>query len=223
LKTWIAILLLVATGAAAPAEPDPRVAVWSKVLPERAEVLKLTGDAARGESVFAICRGCHRAGALGRPDGSYPRLAGQHASVLIKQMTDVRAGLRSNPKMLPFADEHELTPQDIADVAVYLQALPVPPSQSHGPGDNLDRAAVLYRHDCATCHGAHGMGDAEKLYPRLSGQHFRYLLRAGRMIRDGQRHNAHPEMVDAIARYTDDDLSAVADLVSRMAVEDLGK
>jgi hypothetical protein len=28
--------------------------------------------------------------------------------------------------------------------------------------------------------------------------------------------NAHPKMVDAIARYTDEDLSAVADLVSRM-------
>jgi cytochrome c553 len=223
LKAWIAILLLVATGAAVPAEPDPRVAVWSKVLPERAEVLKLTGDAARGESVFAICQGCHRVGALGRPDGSYPRLAGQHASVLIKQMTDVRAGLRSNPKMLPFADEHELTPQDIADVAVYLQALPVPPSQSHGPGDGLDRAAVLYEHDCATCHGAQGMGDGAKLYPRLSGQHFRYLLRAGRMIRDGQRHNAHPEMVDAIARYSDEELAAVADLVSRMAVGEVTK
>ena len=223
MKIWIAILVLIATGAAVPAEPDPRIAVWSKLLPERAEVLKLKGDAARGESVFAICQGCHRVGALGRPDGSYPRLAGQHASVLIKQMTDVRAGLRSNPKMLPFADEHELTPQDIADVAVYLQALPVPPSQSHGPGDDLDRAAVLYEHDCATCHGAQGMGDAAKLYPRLSGQHFRYLLRAGRMIRDGQRHNAHPEMVDAIAHYTDEELSAVADLISRMGLADAKK
>jgi cytochrome c553 len=223
LKAWFGVFLLLVAGAARSAEPDPRVAVWSNVLPERAEVLSLTGDAARGESVFAICRGCHRAGALGRPDGTYPRLAGQHASVLIKQMTDVRAGLRSNPKMLPFADEHELTPQDIADVAIYLQALPVPPSQSHGPGDQLDRAAALYAHDCETCHGAQGMGNAAKLYPRLSGQHFRYLLRAGRMIRDGQRHNAHPEMVDAIARYTDEDLSAVADLVSRMGVAELGK
>jgi cytochrome c553 len=223
LKSWIGILLVVTAGAAVSAEPDPRVAVWSRVLPERAEVLSLAGDAARGESVFAICRGCHRAGALGRPDGSYPRLAGQHASVLIKQMTDVRAGLRSNPKMLPFADEHELTPQDIADVAIYLQALPVPPSQSHGPGDGLERAAALYSHDCATCHGEQGMGDAAKLYPRLSGQHFRYLLRAGRMIRDGQRRNAHPEMVDAIARYRDEDLSAVADLVSRMGVGEIKK
>jgi cytochrome c553 len=222
LKPWVGIVVLLAAGAAA-AEPDARVATWSRILPERAEVLKLAGDAARGESVFAICRGCHRAGALGRPDGTYPRLAGQHASVLIKQMTDVRAGLRSNPKMLPFADEHELTPQDIADVAVYLQALPVPPSQSQGPGERLDRAAALYSHDCESCHGAQGMGDAAKLYPRLSGQHFRYLLRAGRMIRDGQRRNAHPEMMDAIARYTDEDISAVADLVSRMRTDETGK
>jgi cytochrome c553 len=168
-------------------------------------------------------RGAIASARLAGPTAAIHGWRASTASVLIKQMTDVRAGLRSNPKMLPFADEHELTPQDIADVAVYLQALPVPPSQSRGPGDGLDRAAVLYEHDCATCHGAQGMGDGAKLYPRLSGQHFRYLLRAGRMIRDGQRHNAHPEMVDAIARYSDEELAAVADLVSRMAVGEVTK
>lgn len=216
MKTWAWALMLLSSSFVRATDEDPRLIEWSRMLPERAQVLSLTPDAPRGEKVFALCQGCHRAGALGRPDGTYPRLAGQHASVLIKQLTDVRAGLRSNPKMLPFADEHELTPQDIADVAAYLQALPVPDSQSHGPGDDLDRAAALYKRDCASCHGARGEGDGEKLYPRLSGQHYRYLLRDGRMIRDGARHNAHPRMVDAIKSYSDDDLAIVSDFISRM-------
>ena len=57
------------------------------------------------------------------------------------------------------------------------------------------------------------------LYPRVSGQHYRYLLRESRMIRDGKRHNAHPEMVSVIRRYTEFDLAAVADFMSHLPVE----
>ena len=36
-------------------------------------------------------------------DGTFPQLAGQHTTVLIKQMADIRAGERDNPTMYPFA------------------------------------------------------------------------------------------------------------------------
>lgn len=199
-----------ATGAAAGADG------WNAPQAEQTLVLRLQGDAVRGEAAFTICQGCHRPGALGRVDGSYPRLAGQHATVLIKQMTDIRSGLRSNPKMQPFADEHALSPQDIADIASWLQGLRAQADHGIGPGADLDRAAAHYQRDCALCHGAAGQGDAARFYPRIAGQHYRYLLRTSLMIRDGQRRNGHPLMVDAVRGYTPDDLSALADLVSRM-------
>ena len=211
-------LLLAAIGcslALASTPPD----AWNAPYPEKTAALAAKGDPARGALAFEICQGCHRAGALGRPDGSYPRLAGQHATVLIKQLTDVRSERRSNPKMLPFADHQALSVQDIADIAAYLQALPVPATQGQGPGTDLARGRQLYERDCSVCHGPRGEGQGERFYPRVSGQHYRYLLREGHAFRDGQRRNVHPEMATAIGTYTDDELAAVSDHMSRLPVD----
>lgn len=191
---------------------------WNATYPEKEEALALKGDATRGEAAFVICQGCHRVGALGRADGSYPRLAGQHAAVLIKQLADVRSGRRNNPKMLPFADHQSLSVQDIADIGAFLQRLPVPPDQGQGDGKDLVRGRQLYERDCASCHASDGMGDAAKFYPRVSGQHYRYLVREGRMIRDGERRNSNPDMVGVIRNYSDEEIAAVSDYIARLPV-----
>jgi len=190
--------------------------VWNEMQGEKLLALRAKGDPLRGEIAFEVCQGCHRSHALGRPDGKYPRLAGQHASVLIKQMTDVRAGRRDNSRMFPFANEHVLGPQDIADVAVYLQGLPVNADNGKGSGSDLARGKALYLKDCATCHGERGEGHGPGFQPRLSGQHYLYLLHEGRAIRDGERRNADPKMVGVIKVYRDADLEAVLDYVSRL-------
>lgn len=192
--------------------------VWNQMRGEKLIALQARGDPLRGELSFEVCMGCHDEAAVGEPDGSYPRLAGQHATVLIKQLTDVRAGQRDNPKMYPYAADHVLAPQEIADLAVYLQGLPVPPDNGHGPGQALERGKALYQAECETCHGAAGGGEAAKFYPRVSGQHFRYLLREAKMIRDGQRRNANPEMVKSVKNLSDADLEAVSDYMSRLPV-----
>jgi cytochrome c553 len=201
---------------AAPPDPDY---VWNEMQAEKLQALRALGAPARGAVAFEVCQGCHRANALGRPDGSYPRLAGQHDTVLIKQLTDVRAGRRRNDKMLPFANHEVLSPQDIADIASYLTRLPVPPDHGKGPGDDLERGRSDYTLLCATCHGARGEGDAAKFYPRLSGQHFKYLLRESVDIRDGTRANANPRMREATRNLDDRRLAAIADYVSRLATD----
>ena len=206
-----ALLFALVGCTAALAEPQ-----WNASYPEKAEALALKGDVVRGESAFVICQGCHRVGALGRADGSYPRLAGQHATVLIKQLVDVRSGRRNNPKMLPFADHQALSVQDIADIGAFLQQLPVPADQGQGDGKELARGRQLYERDCISCHAADGTGDAGKFYPRVSGQHYRYLLHEGRMIRDGERRNVNPDMARVIRDYSDEEIAAVADYISRL-------
>lgn len=215
------LLLLACSGACADDAPvwiginDP---AWNEMYPERVQAIQAKGDIKRGESAFVICQGCHRAGALGRVDGSYPRLAGQHVSVLIKQMADVQTERRTNPKMLPFIQLHEILPQHVADIAAYLHSLPVPETQGRGPGDKLPRGRLLYEKDCASCHGSQGEGSDAKFYPRVSGQHFNYLLLESQSIRDGKRRNAHPVMVKVIRNYSDGDIAAVADFMSRLPV-----
>lgn len=210
-KFLMAALMALAAGA------GPALA-WNEMTPEKQLALSLSGDRVRGEVAFEICRGCHRVGALGRPDGSYPRLAGQHRTVLIKQIVDVRAGLRENAKMLPFADSHAITPQDIADISVYLEGLPVPADQGQGAGHDLVRGKALYEKDCTRCHGEDGEGSSSNYYPRVSGQHYRYLYREGIAIRDGQRRNANPKMADAVRSYSDGEMAAVTDYMSRLPV-----
>lgn len=222
-QLMLSLLALPALAIGVEPETVPRAAgiesagyVWNEMEGEKLLALQAKGDVSRGAVAFEVCQGCHRNGGTGRVDGSYPRLAGQHASVLIKQMTDIRAGRRDNRKMEPFSSEHVLGPQEIADIAAYLQAQPVTPDNGQGPGKDQGRAGKLYQRDCADCHGTQGEGDAAAFYPRLSGQHYRYLRREALLIRDGGRRNSNPDMVKSVRNYSDRDLEIVSDYASRL-------
>jgi cytochrome c553 len=153
------------------------------------------------------------ASGAGRPDGTFPQLAGQHTTVLIKQMADIRMGLRDNPTMYPFAKEMT-DPQDLADTSAYIQSLCIP--VDHGKYEGADAAKQiaagkeLYEKQCKECHGANGEGVKEKFYPVIAGQHYKYLLRQMTEIRDGHRRNANPDMVKVIKPYTNDQLVAIS-------------
>ena len=215
MRTWSGALLLLIFWSSQSQALDA-APVWNEIKGEKLLALKLKGDAGRGEEAFVTCQGCHRRGATGSASGLYPRLAGQHATVLIEQIADIRSGMRRNPKMEPFADEHVITPQEIADIAAYLQGLPVPPNLGTGPGTALGRGKAIYVRDCANCHGDRGEGNGAKFYPMVAGQHYVYLLREARFIRDGERGNANPDMVRVIMPYSDADLEAVSDYMSRL-------
>ena len=217
----VCVLMLVgAAGAIAADNRAPSAAKnhqWGKVLPEQLEISKLSGDVERGREAFFGCRGCHKQDAGGILDGTYPRLTGQHASVVIKQVTEVRAGIRSNPKMAPFSSEHAVTPQEIADIAVFIEQAQSSRENGKGPGLALNRGKQLYQSGkCASCHGEYGEGIASKAYPVVASQHFGYLVRELDFIQKGTRGNSHPDMVKAIADYTREDMEAVADYMSRM-------
>lgn len=223
----IAVIFILTVGAVgAGDEPQQPVApgiespgyVWNEMEGEKLLALKAKGDPANGEIAFEVCQGCHGAAALGDVDGSYPRLAGQHASVLIKQLVDVRAGIRDNRKMYPFAEEHVISPREIADIAVYLRGLPVPADHGEGPGEDLARGRALYERDCVDCHGPKGEGDAARFYPRVADQHYLYLLRQMRDIQSGARRNANPEMLELAKPYSYEELLAVIDYMSRLSL-----
>ena len=192
---------------------------WNQLSGEKLEALNLKGDPVAGGDAFKICQGCHRNGAMGTPSGAYPRLAGQHASVLIEQITDIRSGVRKNPKMEPYSDEHVLSIQEIADIAAYLQAVPIQPNAlGIGPGNALAKGESLYLKDCAVCHGAKGLGDTKKFIPLIAGQYYKYILRELAYMQDGKRGNANPDMVEVVKKYSKEDLESVADFVSRMPI-----
>jgi cytochrome c553 len=190
---------------------------WYRMTPERIAILKLTGRADKGREAFRGCRGCHKADGEGLIDGTYPRLTGQHASVIIKQVTDVRAGIRANPKMEPFAADHAMSPQEIADIAVFLAAAETTKENGKGPDEETARGKALYdRHQCATCHGLRGEGDKSNAYPAVAAQHFGYLLREMEHIRDRTRGNSHPNMVRSVRSLSRRQLEEISNYLSRL-------
>jgi len=186
---------------------------WNAQGGEKSEALNKKGDKKAGMEGYEVCGACHLPSGAGRPDGTFPQLAGQHTTVLIKQMADIRAGLRDNPTMYPFAAT--LTDaQELADVSAYIESLCIP--LEHGKYEGADAAIKisqgkeLYEKQCLECHGKNGEGDKAKFYPVIAGQHYKYLLRQMTEIRDGHRRNANPDMVKVIKPYTNDQLIAIS-------------
>lgn len=212
------ILTAIAIGAflAATANAQTPAPVWNEIKGELKIAMEAKGDLTRGQAAFEQCVGCHRQDASGRLSGAYPRLSGQHATVLMKQIADIRSGRRSNPKMEPFVDDHVLDTFQIADVALYLSQLPIDKPNGKGPGTTVAAGKALYDKDCADCHGAKGEGNAAKFYPMVAAQHYKYLLREGYFIRDGDRRNSNPDMVAVIKAYKPSDLEAVADYMASL-------
>ena len=196
---------------------------WLESTGERDEALHLTPDVENGMDVFEVCAGCHLTEGWGKPDGTFPQLAGQHRTVLIKQLADIREGNRDNPTMYPFALPESIgDAQALADVVAYIEKLPMNPANGKGPWEEgtpeFEQGKQLFKDNCVQCHGENGEGNPDKFYPLIQGQHYNYMLRQFEWIRDGKRRNANPDMVKQIKSFTDKDMQMVINYVSRIPV-----
>jgi cytochrome c553 len=179
--------------------------------------LSKTPDLENGKRLYLTCAVCHRPEGWGTEDGTYPQIAGQVNTVIIKQLADIRARNRDNPIMYPFAVPRIFGgAQEIADVAAYIAALPMTPHNGIGPGMDLALGEKLYRENCVECHGQGGEGDSNEHIPALWGQHYRYLVRQFEWIKAGKRRNADPKMQKQIQGFSARDIHAVMDYVSRL-------
>ena len=89
---------------------------------------------ARGEALFRggkleegmpACTGCHSPNGAGLAAAGYPKLGGQHAQYVSKQLTDFREGNRTNDgdAMTMRAIAAKLSNKDIEAVSSYIQGL----------------------------------------------------------------------------------------------------
>lgn len=177
----------------------------------------LTPNLRNGLEIYRECAACHMPEGWGMPSGIVPQLAGQHRSVIIKQLADIRAGYRKNRVMEPYASLESIGGvQAVADVAAYIDTLEMSVQNGRGPGEHLALGERLYRENCVQCHGDRGQGDPETRVPRIQAQHFGYLVTQFELIRDGERKNANPEMVEQIKGFNENQIAAVMDYVSRL-------
>ena len=75
----------------------------------------------RGKQIFVTCVGCHEPTGWGSPSGAIPQLAGQYPRIIMRQLAEIRDGMRPSPIMKGFATPDLIGgPQGIADAAHYI-------------------------------------------------------------------------------------------------------
>jgi cytochrome c553 len=184
---------------------------------EMQRALAARPDLAHGAQLFVGCVACHGSDGAGESNGTVPRIAGQHVSVLIKEIVDFRRRRRWDLRMEQVAGGHRLGgPQDVADVAGYISSLTAESPPAIGTGEYLQRGASAYVRVCAGCHGGSGQGDAATAMPRLAGQHALYLLRQMQESATNGRPNMAVSHVAALRTLSYEDFAGAADYLARM-------
>ena len=182
------------------------------------QLLFAQGDAAAGQAKSALCATCH--GADGNSQLSInPKLAGQNASYLVKQLKDYKSGARVNPTMTAMVAA--LTDQDVLDIAAWYSSQQV--SLLGADPETLELGETLYRAGikdlsvaaCSACHSPTGNGNGPAGFPSLSGQHSEYTLLQLKAFRAGERQNDSSAMMRSVVeRLTDKEFEALASYVS---------
>ncbi len=181
-------------------------------------VLLAQGDAAAGQAKSALCAACHGG------DGNSalavnPKLAGQNASYLVKQLQDFKSGARAGTTMSAMV--LSLSDQDMQDIAAWY-ASQQPTILGANP-EMVELAEAMYRGGnkelsvtaCSACHSPTGSGNAPAGFPALGGQHPEYTLQQLKDFRAGVRQNdINGMMRTVVERLTDKELEALASYVS---------
>jgi len=206
IASWCAVVLL------------PLAAVAATVAQrEFAEVTQLEPNAERGGALFQTCAKCHGPDGGGSRAIGTPAIAGQHFRVLAKQLLDYQRDRRYDVRMEEIAKQHDLRgAQAIADIAMYVSKLDWKPAGGIGDGELVAHGREVYLQRCQSCHGPEGDGDADKLVPRLAGQHYGYVLREMHDAVEGRRPNFSIKHIRLLQKLDHDDFVGLADFLSRM-------
>ena len=179
------------------------------------------GDAAKGQVIAGqVCAACHM------PDGNSvvpanPKLAGQHAEYISKQLGYFKAGERKNPIMYGIA--MGLSPDDMANLGAWFSSQK--PAEEGAKDKALAEAGqALYRGGkasagvpaCASCHSPNGAGIPVQ-YPRLAGQHTEYVITQLKSYKSGERAYGTSAPMNTIAsRLSDKEMEAIAEYVASL-------
>ncbi len=135
------------------------------------------------DTAIGVCGTCHG------PDGNsknpmFPRLAGQHAGYLVRQLKSFKDETRGDPYAIAYmwGMASGLSDAMIDALAQYYAGQTTGPGKSHDPA-TIARGRDIFEHGipsqgvpaCAACHGPDALGS--DAFPRLAGQHAEYVLK----------------------------------------------
>jgi cytochrome c553 len=182
------------------------------------------GDPARGQAIVStVCVACHG------PDGNSPlaanpKLAGQHAEYLLKQMQNFKAADGKQPERVSAIMNGMIAAYDegqMRDLAAFFAAQ-TQKGEAAKNRETIELGQKLYRGGdqskglpaCAACHGPAGAGIPAQ-YPRIGGQFAEYTETQLKSFREGARANDPNKMMRMVAiKMTDAEIKAVADYIA---------
>jgi cytochrome c553 len=186
-------------------------------LPLLAGLPAAAADLARAEEIVqGKCFICH--GAEGESSSPvFPRLAGQHAAYVARQLADYKSGRRKNGTMQPMVED--LSAADFAALGAYFEsrtpvAHPVDDPELSAVGRFVFQRGNPYSGvaACAGCHGATGAGTPT--LPRLAGQHAQYTENQLKAFSRRERTNDNAVMHGIASKLTELEVKAVASYIS---------
>jgi len=161
------------------------------------------------------CLPCH-GGSAAAPN--FPKLDGQHAAYLDKQLREYKTGTRTSAVMAPLLGA--LKKGQIPGMAAHFASQ----APAGGSVENPQLASLgkaLYEDGnratgvpgCVGCHLPNGVGFQR--YPRLAGQTRAYIVQQLADFKSGARRNDRARVMRAVAgRLTDEEMKAVAEYVA---------
>jgi cytochrome c553 len=171
------------------------------------------------------CEACHGAHGEGVAAAHVPRLTGQSAEYLKKQLDDYADGTRDNPIMKNFAKA--LSEKQRTEFATRYASMSAP---FPAPGSTVKAAQLARGHQlafqgdeqrrvqaCNSCHGPDGVGVLHAA-PYLAGQSAEYLASALKAFQQGTRKNDAGEMMRSVVKQLNaDDVAAVSGYYANMS------
>lgn len=183
-----------------------------------------TGDAKAGEEKAGLCGGCH--GPDGNSeDANNPRLAGQYAGYIAKQVKDFKAALRANNDTMAGMAATVEADQDAWDIGAYFSQQKMKGSLTQPNKDLVAAGEKIFRNGniesgvfpCISCHGESGKGKSgsNSVFPVIGGQHRDYIIKQLKDFRTDTRTNDPAGMMNMVAKkLTDKEIEALAEYLS---------
>ena len=183
-------------------------------LAQQGEKIAKSGNAAGAPA----CVTCHGETGQGQLAAGFPRLAGQNAVYLVRQLQSFHDATRVNPIMAPVAQQ--LSDADRQALAKYYAGLTVTNRGAEPPADAKSLIAgesLAQRGDwnkgvpaCAQCHGPKGLG-VGAAFPQIAGQPPAYIVTQLQAWQTGTRKNDPMGLMHGIAlKLSAADIGAVA-------------
>ncbi|WP_299002493.1 c-type cytochrome [uncultured Shewanella sp.] len=182
------------------------------------------GNAEAGKTKAIVCSACHGVDGNSMID-MYPKIAGQHATYLEKQLTDFRSAMKTGGKEgrvdpIMGGMSISLSDQDIKDLsAFYASQTQQPIDVNNVPelGETLYKVGDATRGipACIACHGPSGKGMGLAGFPMIGGQHANYIKIQLNKFKDTNRNNDLNGMMQATSqKLNDTDIEALSQYIS---------